>query len=113
MSERLRDELAAMAPEIKSVEANLGTASKRYFELEIPSHAWRIGRELHDGCATCGRPNSFEFPPGAPVLRDLPAVPLFRLANQATAIIAREDVYSFIREKMGSFSSYQSVQLMS
>lgn len=54
-----------------------------------------------------------DYPEDTPVVKDVPDVPLFRLANFPSIIIAYESLYDLLRSEMGIASAYRPVQLIS
>lgn len=112
VSESLRDDLAKLAPRIQCIATKLEASSgERYFELEIRSHGF-LEADAPPPCSACGR-QPVDYPEDTPRIRDVPDLPLFRLRNFSTIVIAHESVLFFFKQEMGSASNYRRVQPVS
>jgi hypothetical protein len=113
LSETLANELGRLAAGIKLVEAQLRSPQGgRYYEPEIRSCGTLVGTAQGDRCMVCGA-QRIEYPKETPLLRDVPQVALFRIANFPTMVIAHESLLPFFRSEMGEASAYRPVELVS
>jgi hypothetical protein len=112
LSEALRDQLAKFAPEIIAVKADIEPASHgTYFELEIRSFGYLTGGREEEPCQVCGSQNVV-YPKETPQIRDVPDLPLFRLTNTPTLIVAHESLLPFFRRGLESAVTFRPVRVV-
>lgn len=102
ISEDLRDEFAALAPEIPLVRAEIaGEKLPPCYELEIRSHGAALIEEVTYRCQGCGytmtvaRRRQEDY-----YIRNVPQVPLFTLRNSGLTI-AHDRLIPFLERELG------------
>jgi hypothetical protein len=77
VAEAVLEELRSLAPQIKTVEADLDApGGERYHELEILSAGQLVSTAQEAPCSACGAAR-IPYPTGSPVLEGVPGLPLF------------------------------------
>jgi uncharacterized protein CXXCG len=102
ISEELRDELAALAPEIPLVRAEItGPKLPPCYELEIRSHGAALIEEVTYRCQGCGYTNRVARRSQEDYcIRNVPQVPLFTLQNSSLTI-AHDRLIPFLERELG------------
>lgn len=112
VSEALADDFGKLAAGIKLVEAPLRSSQGgRYYEPEIRSYGTLVGTAQEKRCVVCGA-QAIEYPKETPLIRDMPDVPLFRVVNFPTIIVAHERLLPLFKSELGSAATYRPVELL-
>lgn len=109
LSAEALDDLTARIPTGLRVVRSQLQSKRPYFELEALSLGALVTEESEEVCEACGR-DPLDYPEDELVIRDVPDVPLFRLRNFPTILIANDEFANFLREELGPRSSFREAR---
>jgi hypothetical protein len=110
-SAMFRDQLAKLAPEIAAVKGEIESPSgDEYFELEIRSRGRLIGTATEEPCPMCNS-QVIEYPKDPPQILGVPELPLFRLENLPTIIVAHESLLPLFRRGLGPKATFRPIRI--